>query len=488
MKDIRVGDQPGLSLGRTLRITIDGIRYRLFRSLVTVCVIAVAVAFLLNILSESLIKRAVARDTRDRIAQSRMVHVWTSRLGGAGTAEAILRELASAEPGDARMQEIMSMGKLSEGEMESFHLGARDAVACLDFFADLDYARRRRLVHQAEGIGILDRLAGEGAFEAFLEILKATPSVRLPDSQGDLQAFLATWPRISDFTIRVQEGQKAAVDRLTQSLGQKGLTAALAEEDFGRTVREAGFFMDEETVRVVADQARGVLEVQLLEKSLDVRATRQVIARHYDILPGDVTTRLLWNYLEDHDRAKEYLEEMRTSAGSGGDLGPERLAHLAAYANTMNQFERAGRLTADIGGGWLGLGSRMAWLLLASMLVCAIGISNAMLMTVTERFREIATLKCLGALDGFIMSMFVLESCMMGLVGGIAGGILGAALGSIRMLVAFGSAFTQSFPLLDLAASIGVAVLVGIVLAAIAAVYPSFRAARLAPMEAMRVE
>ena len=46
---------PWLSLHRTIRITVDGIRYRLFRASVTVAVIVVAVAFLMNILSESLI-------------------------------------------------------------------------------------------------------------------------------------------------------------------------------------------------------------------------------------------------------------------------------------------------------------------------------------------------------------------------------------------------------------------------------------------------
>ena len=72
-KKIDIADQPTLSLGRTIRITVDGIRYRLFRCSVTVAVIAVAVAFLMNIMSESLIKRSVAEDTRERIDQSRLV-------------------------------------------------------------------------------------------------------------------------------------------------------------------------------------------------------------------------------------------------------------------------------------------------------------------------------------------------------------------------------------------------------------------------------
>jgi putative ABC transport system permease protein len=111
-----------------------------------------------------------------------------------------------------------------------------------------------------------------------------------------------------------------------------------------------------------------------------------------------------------------------------------------------------------------------------------------MLMTVTERFRQIATLKCLGALDGFIMLMFVLESSLLGVAGGLVGGALGGALGVARMRAAFGGSFAGCVPWGGLAVGLLLAVLCGVALAAVASVYPAFRAARLAPMEAMRVE
>ncbi|MBM4038748.1 MAG: ABC transporter permease [Planctomycetes bacterium] len=139
-------------------------------------------------------------------------------------------------------------------------------------------------------------------------------------------------------------------------------------------------------------------------------------------------------------------------------------------------------------GGFTGCGERMDWLLLASMLVCVVGISNSMLMSVTERFREIATLKCLGALDGFIMLMFVLEAAFLGAVGGIVGALLGTLLGFARMFMPYGSLVTASFPLGETALMIAVSSALGVLLAAIASVYPSLKAARLAPMEAMRIQ
>ena len=58
--------------------------------------------------------------------------------------------------------------------------------------------------------------------------------------------------------------------------------------------------------------------------------------------------------------------------------------------------------------------SKNNWLVVLSLLVCLVGITNAMLMSVTERFREIGTMKCMGALDGFIIKLFLLESSFMG--------------------------------------------------------------------------
>lgn len=490
MKDIIVTNQPRLSFRRILRITVDGIRYRLFRAAVTVAVIAVAVAFLLNILSESLIKRAVANDTRERLAQARLVHAWTSRLGSPSAPEAILREAALAVQGDARHLALQKMGGLDANEAAAFRQLARTASGYLDFFKGLDYARRRRLVHQAEGIEILDNLAAPAGLNAFLDVLKETRSVKLPGTATELQSFLEQWPMLRSRIEAIREGEAAAVARIGTARAGRAIMEALTDADgvFGQTIRDAGFALDTETAAKLAEQARMVLDVQAVEHSLETRAARQVIARQHDVLPGDVTVAMLWYHLEQADRAEDYRKALTDAATPAAKLDTGRLVALAAEHNEMNRLEQAGRLTADMGEGWLGLGQRMAFLLMVSMLVCAIGISNAMLMTVTERFREIATLKCLGALDGFIMTMFVLESCIMGVAGGLAGGILGAALGSLRMSAAFGSALLRSFPLLDLSVSMVAAMLVGICLAAAAAIYPSFRAARLAPMEAMRVE
>jgi ABC-type antimicrobial peptide transport system permease subunit len=128
------------------------------------------------------------------------------------------------------------------------------------------------------------------------------------------------------------------------------------------------------------------------------------------------------------------------------------------------------------------------WLAGLALLVAFVGILNAMLMSVTERFREIGTMKCLGALDGFIVKLFLLESLFQGIAGTVIGIVLGLALSVIAATVRYGAFVWKDFPLVSLLIAAGVCLLVGIGLTVGGAVYPAWKAARMQPVEAMRVE
>lgn len=491
MKRIEIKDQPRLGWRRTVRITLDGVRYRLFRASVTVAVIAVAVAFLMNVLGESLVKRRVALDSRARLAELRLVHTWVSRLTQPPSPRELIAALAAGAADDSHTIEIRAMGGLSAGEADELRRWCREADRYLVFFESLDYARRRNLVHTAVDSAIFDRLAEPGSRAEFRDALTDMKSVRFVTSQADLDTFLRAWPRAKTQIDRVRQGYAAAIGNVdVVRNGQSALEAlAGAEGAFGAAVRAAGFrFEAAQTAPHVAGEARRVLDTALVERSLETRAARRAVALRYDVLPVNVKTPMVWELLSERANAAWYREQ--AASGDGALLLPsaERLVELAAVRRAEIQLARASFLTADVGGGWLGLGPRMGWLLIVSMLVCAIGISNAMLMTVTERFREIATMKCLGALDHFIMLMFALESCFLGLVGGVIGAVLGSLLAVGRMMAVFRSGLAGMLPVGDLLLGAVAAVLCGIALAAVAAVYPSFKAAKLAPMEAMRTE
>jgi putative ABC transport system permease protein len=128
------------------------------------------------------------------------------------------------------------------------------------------------------------------------------------------------------------------------------------------------------------------------------------------------------------------------------------------------------------------------WLIGLALLVAFVGILNAMLMSVTERFREIGTMKCLGALDGFIIKLFLLESAFQGVVGTLIGIMLGLAMSLIGASLNYGSAAWRHLPAQKLLIAILLCLAVGIALTVIGAVYPAWRAARMQPIEAMRVE
>jgi len=82
---------------------------------------------------------------------------------------------------------------------------------------------------------------------------------------------------------------------------------------------------------------------------------------------------------------------------------------------------------------------RMTWLVIMSLLVCLVGITNAMLMSVTERYKEIGTMKCLGAYDIFIVELFFIESALVGFIASIIGWLLGVS--AVVLVKLFGEGF-----------------------------------------------
>ncbi len=128
------------------------------------------------------------------------------------------------------------------------------------------------------------------------------------------------------------------------------------------------------------------------------------------------------------------------------------------------------------------------WLIGLALLVAFVGILNAMLMSVTERFREIGTMKCLGALDGFIIKLFLIESLFQGVVGTVIGVIIGLLLSIAAASIGYGSFAWKNVPWGELGLGVAICLAVGIILTVAGALYPSWRAARMQPIEAMRVD
>lgn len=136
----------------------------------------------------------------------------------------------------------------------------------------------------------------------------------------------------------------------------------------------------------------------------------------------------------------------------------------------------------------VGSSPKQRWLVILSLLVCVVGIVNAQLMAVTERFREIGTMKCLGALDRFILRLFILEAGMQGLAGAGTGALIGAVFSLANEWLRFGTAAIAAVSWSSVVISIGIATGVGCLLSLLGVFYPALVAARMQPVEAMRVE
>ncbi len=122
-----------------------------------------------------------------------------------------------------------------------------------------------------------------------------------------------------------------------------------------------------------------------------------------------------------------------------------------------------------------------------SLVVGGIGIMNIMLVSVTERTREIGLRKAVGARNRDILTQFLTESVMLTMLGGIMGILLGALISYLAALVlskTVASGWTFTFPLSATLLGLGVSSFVGIVFG----LYPARQASKKSPMEALRYE
>ena len=133
---------------------------------------------------------------------------------------------------------------------------------------------------------------------------------------------------------------------------------------------------------------------------------------------------------------------------------------------------------------------RQSWglMLVLCLLVSGVGVLNTMLMSVTQRYREIGTIKCLGGLDSLVLYSTLLESAILGLVGGIAGAVIGMTIAVLLGLGDFGGAVFEHVRLAAVPAHALTVFAVGMLFTTLGAAIPAWIAAKMPPIEAMRGE
>jgi putative ABC transport system permease protein len=122
-----------------------------------------------------------------------------------------------------------------------------------------------------------------------------------------------------------------------------------------------------------------------------------------------------------------------------------------------------------------------------ALLVGGVGVMNTMFTSVLERTKEIGVMKAVGARNGHILSIFLIESGLMGLVGGIVGTLLGLGLSAVASAF-IGRFFDVKMVVVASPTLIAVTLFGSFLLGAFAGLWPARRAAKLPPVDALRYE
>ena len=159
-----------------------------------------------------------------------------------------------------------------------------------------------------------------------------------------------------------------------------------------------------------------------------------------------------------------------------------------AFMVVLLMMDALFRVHAMLTGTSVPIEGHQYWLVFISLSVCVIGIANSMLIAVHERYREIGTMKCLGALDQHILKLFLTESVVLSLAGGVCGFVIGAATSLISCSFQIGFDAISKVPAYNILSLLLLSTALSITLSIAATLYPAYRAAKLSPVEALSYE
>jgi len=444
----KIQRQRTLSLGKAIEISLKSIKVRFWRSLITMSGIILAIAFLMSIWTSTEIINALQslpEEDEDKAAIDLLL-----QRKGVDTVEDQIKTLVITE-NPTGSSAIAGQGKSPYARLLK------------------DYAKQLRIT----------------------AVLPSHDKLAERIAESDCVIVDGALPKIAS---------AEAVERLANLVSEGGAALVVGTPAIGDVKKSAASRQDP---KILLGQ---LLPVSAKEDTLETSSVKP--KKH------SVTRDIQWkNYpkLKYHAASANKGAKVLASVGDNPLIAVKRygkgycMAYLADDTDMLTHTDwPSGSALVGQSLLWLtrslrgGVGAKNSWLIVLSLLVCVVGIVNSMLMSVSERVREIGTMKCLGALDRFIVKLFLLESSFQGVIGTFVGLLIGFLLSFIRSLFSYFYAdpttekwhffALEHFPALGIIESAFWAFIIGSVLSVAAAIYPAYGAAKMQPVDAMRVD
>ncbi len=524
MEEIIIKKQRQMTFAETLDFCISSIRHRFMRSLLTLSVVILAVAFFMFLQCSNIFRNSVKEGVEREILESRKAFRILNMLYAPSTEKDFVSMLVDARKSPGDFNRIAKMIGKDEQQMRNFVDYAAKEMIYLRYFEKLEFGKRKALFGQLKDSAQLEMLLEEGKLPVFKQQLRELGGIKLPGGTEELEDFLsgyaayrkdlkASYKKLTDLQKhpdfpRTFEGKElkdnqvlarcingnvnskwrsdlAKLNIIITDEEMQDIIDYLKIEDQTNKIKK---LLSHEKYRVRWRQVYGKNQYSRMDEkleNLDTKKTWRVFNE-----ASDDTALLELRRLQDEiyfggkaeELANKKLDELR-------QVPQEDLEAIREYTDRQKELQEL-ELQLDINtlDDAKGFTPDQIYLMCLSFLVCVVGITNAMLMSITERFREIATLKCLGATDSFILIQIVLEAMIQGVIGGLIGLLLGfiVALSSSIFQVGFRVFASFDWSMIGFAALFSL--LAGVLLSVLSSLYPSAKAARMAPMEAMRVE
>ena len=489
MTTIEVKKQKQLSLKKTFDFCLSSIKHRMGRSMLTLSVVVLAVAFFMYLQCSNIFRNSVSGGVKEEIIASRQASLTLGMMYAPYSNGDFRQTLASSLFNHNLAAHLSRLLDVTMTELKDISLVAEQEMGYLNFINQLGLGQRKLLFDKNEGRNCFIYLQNSANYERFQLELRKLSSVHFPGEISDFKAFIDNYNQYAkqcdelySTWLKMQKQVQAESAALTGKHGQLAdylLSSPANMEKWIKLLAAHKYELSSEEIAEV----KHYLEVNALIERVQKTLLEQDFRKKWRTMYGQSKYTKMEEKMMiiDSSRNRDMLKE-RFSPAELKTVGEEfrlrkELRDLEGYLNIDVMARDKSFLTAQ-----------HIYLMVLSFMVCMVGITNAMLMSITERFREIATLKCLGATDSFILVQIMIEASIQGAIGGFCGVIIGAFAAVLNSYFQVGGRLFATFDFGGVLLAGLMSLAAGILLAVLASLYPSTRAARMAPMEAMRVE